>query len=189
MQNITKRLMKWAALVAIILAIPLVLTVRDGGVEGVGWNWTFFDFVFMGVLLFGSALTYELVARKMSNGTYRAAVGLAVVTSVILVWINAAVGIIGDDDGFNLMYFGVLAVGFSGALIVRFQAHGMARTMFVVAVAQALVPVIALIISRPDTWGPPGVFGVFVLNTFFVMMFVGSAILFRRVSVTEPKSS
>src|SRR3989344_4880323 len=109
MQPLTKRLMVWAAVVAVILLIPLILTIRDGGVEGVGWNWTFFDFVFMGILLYGAALAYELVARKMSNSAYRAAVGLAVVTAVLLVWINAAVGIIGDDDGVNLLYFGVLA--------------------------------------------------------------------------------
>jgi hypothetical protein len=59
-------------------------------------NWDLFDFAFMGTLLFGAGLTYELVARKMSTGAYRVAVGVAVVTAVLLVWINGAVGIIGD---------------------------------------------------------------------------------------------
>lgn len=183
--------MIWAVIVALILLIPLVLTLLGSGVDGEGWHWTFFDFVFMGTLLFGSSLTYELVARKMSNGAYRAAVGLAVVTAVLLVWINAAVGIIGDGDldSPNGMYFGVLAVGFIGALTVRFRPHGMSRALFATAFAQALVPVIALIISDPDTWGPPGVLGVFALNSFFVILFVGSALLFRRASVTEPKRS
>lgn len=189
MQNITKKLIRWAVVVALILLIPLVLTIRDGGVEGVGWNWTLFDFVFMGILLFGAGLVYELVARKMESGAYRAAVGLAVVTGVLLVWINAAVGIIGDDDGFNLMYFVVLAIGFIGALIALFQSRGMARALFAMALAQFLVPVIALIISNPDTWGPPGVLGVFVLNSFFALMFVGSALLFRRASAAEPQIS
>src|SRR3989338_3904266 len=103
MQNITKRLIRWAVIIALILLIPLVLTIRDGGVEGVGWNWTFFDFIFMGTLLFGAGLVYELIARKMSNSAYRAAVGVAVVTAVLMVWINAAVGIIGDGDFPNAM--------------------------------------------------------------------------------------
>lgn len=51
-QNITKRLIVWAAIVALLLLIPLVLTIRDGGIEGVGWNWTLSNFVFMGTLLF-----------------------------------------------------------------------------------------------------------------------------------------
>ncbi len=180
MQNITKRLMRWAIIVASILLIPLVLTLLGSGVDGDGWHWTFFDFVFIGTLLFGSAVVYELVARKMDNSTYRAAVGLAAVTSVLLVWINAAVGIIGDDEGFNLLYFGVLAVGLVSALIARFRPHRMARVLFVMAFAQALVPVVALSISNPDTWGAPGVLGVFILNSFFALLFVGSGLLFRR---------
>src|SRR5687767_11990643 len=110
MQHMTKRLSVWAIIVVAILMIPLLAK----------WPWTGGDFVFGAVVLFGSALTYELVARKMSNVTYRAAVGLAVVTALLFVWINAAVGIIGDGDFPNGMYFGVLAVGFIGALIARF---------------------------------------------------------------------
>ena len=191
MQNITKRLIVWAGVVALILLIPLILTIRDGGVEGVGWNWTFFDFVFMGTLLYGSAVAYELVARRMGNVAYRAAVGLAVATVLVLVWINAAVGIIGDGDldSPNGMYFGVLAIGFIGALIARFEPRGMARALYAMALAQFLVPVIALIISNPDTWGPPGLPGVFVLNSLFALLFVGSALLFRRASATEPTRS
>ena len=183
MQNITKRLIVWAVVVALILLIPLVLTLLGSGVDGEGWHWTLFDFVFMGTLLFGSGLAYELVARKMNSVVYRAAVGVALAAAFLLVWINAAVGIIGDGDLDNLtnvMYFGVLAVGFIGAVIVRFQPHGMARALFATALAQALVPVIALIIGQPDF--APGVLGVFVLNSFFVMLFVGSALLFRRAA-------
>ena len=33
MQNITKRLIVWAVVVAFILLIPLILTIRDGGVS------------------------------------------------------------------------------------------------------------------------------------------------------------
>src|SRR3989344_7469229 len=99
MQNFTKRLFMWAVAVVVLLLIPLVLTLLGSGVDEEGWHWTFFDFVFMGALLFGSALTYEFVARKMSNFAYRVAVGVAVVTVVLLVWINGAVGIIGDDEG------------------------------------------------------------------------------------------
>ena len=186
MQPLTKRLMVWAAVVAVILLIPLILTIRDGGVEGGGWNWTFFDFVFMGILLYGAALAYELVARKMSNSAYRAAVGLAVVTAVLLVWINAAVGIIGDDDGVNLLYFGVLAIGAIGALIVRFKPQGMFRALFAMALAQFLVPVIALFVWPPAviSWAP-GVAQVFILNSVFALLFVGSGLLFRRASATR----
>jgi hypothetical protein len=186
--NLTKRLVVWAVVVALILLIPLVLTIWDGGVEGVGWNWSFFDFVFAFVLLFGAGLAYELVSRKMNNSAYRSAVGLAVITSVVLVWINAAVGIMGDSDldGPNGLYFGVFAVGFVGALMARFRASGMAIALFATALAQFFVPVIALIIWPPPvtSWAP-GVVQVFGLNVVFVLLFVGSAFLFRRAASTD----
>lgn len=182
MKNLTKRLIAWVTLVALLLLIPLVLTIRDGGVEGVGWNWTLFDFVSMGTLLFGAGVAYELVSRKMRANAYRAAVALAIVTAVLLVWINGAVGIIGDGP-VNSLYFGVLLVGIVGALLARFQPSGMARALIAMAFAQASVPVMALVIWKPDF--SPGVLRVFCLNAVFVMLFAGSALLFRRASITS----
>jgi hypothetical protein len=100
------------------------------------------DFVVAGVLLFGTGITYELLARKAGNIAYRAAVGAAVATALLLVWMNLAVGIIGhEEDPANLMYVGVLAVGIVGALIARFQPEGMARALVAMALVQALVAV------------------------------------------------
>jgi hypothetical protein len=36
---------------------------------------------------------------------------------------------------------------------------------------------------------PPGVVGVFGLNAFFAILFVGSALLFRRTSTANSKSN
>ena len=175
-----KNIIRIALVTACILLLPLVAMQFTDEVV-----WDLADFVVAGVLLFGAGLTYELVARrarKAGNTAYRAAVGVAVATALILVWMNLAVGIIGNEEhSANLMYGGVLAVGIIGALIARFHPHGMARTLFATALAQALVPVIALII-QVTSWGAAGVFGVFVLNAFFVMLFVVSALLFRRAA-------
>ena len=104
----------------------------------------------------------------------------------LLVWVNGAVGIIGSENNdANLMYFGVISIGIIGAIIARLQPLGMARALFVTALAQALVPVIALTIWQPTSWGAAGVFGVFVLNAFFVMLLVGSALLFKRAAYAE----
>lgn len=185
-----KNIMRIAVGTGLLLLIPLVLTLLGDGVDGQGWNWKLDDFIFAFVLLFGAGLTYELVARRSDNSTYRVAVGIAVVSGLLLVWVNAAVGIIGKPGGPNLMYFGVLAVGFIGALVARFRPHGMARALFTMAIAQMLVPVIALVTAKPQiTMEPPGVVGVFGLNAFFAMLFVGSALLFRRASTTNSKSN
>lgn len=184
-----KNVIRFALVTLGILLIPLVLTLLGSGVDGEGWHWTFFDFVFMGTILFGSGLAYEFVASRSSNITYRYAVGMAVMTALLLVYVNAAVGIIGEDNGSNLMYFGVLAAGFIGAFIVRFQPCGMSRTLFSMAFATALIPVVVLIFWKEQLDFPPGVLGVFVLNTIFVALFAGSALLFRRAGITPRESA
>jgi hypothetical protein len=127
---------------------------------------------------------YELVARHADNSAYKAGVGVAVGAALLLVWINAAVGIIGDDESINLLYFGVLAVGMVGVFIARFEPQGMARALFAMAIAQMLVPVIVLAIPnlRGALMEPPGVIGVIGLNAFFAILFVGSALLFRKAA-------
>jgi len=76
----------------------------------------------------------------------------------------------------------VLAVGLIGAAIARFHARGMARTLFAMASANMLVPVVALIVWTPQF--SSGVLGVLVLNAIFVALWVGSALLFRRSAQT-----
>lgn len=163
-------------MVALIVLIPLVLTLLAS------WHWRPGAFVLAFVLLFGGAgLTYELVAKKMlSNKTYRFAVGVAVAAVFVLVWMNAAVGGILGDDPANMMYLGVLLVGFIGAVIARLEPQGMSHSLFATAFAMALVPAIALIIATPAFAN--GVVAVFGLHAVFAMLFVGSALLFRRAA-------
>ena len=92
---------------------------------------------FPGLLIIAVTLVF-LTIRIRKNTTYRFAVGVALMAAFLLVWINLAVGIIGESDELaNLMYIGVLAVGIVGAIIARFQPHGMARALFAMAFAQA----------------------------------------------------
>lgn len=180
-----KNIIRIALATAFLLLIPLVAMQFDSGV-----NWNLFDFVVAGVLLFGSGLAYELIASKGGNLAYRAAVGVAVGTALLLVWINLAVGIIGSEDNpVNLLYFWVLFIAIIGAAIARLRPQGMALAMFATAFALALVPFIAMIIGRPRFHSlreAPGVLGVLTLNAFFVMLFVVSGLLFRH---SAPKRS
>jgi hypothetical protein len=118
-------------------------------------------------------------AMKKHKTAYRSAVTVALAAALILVWLMGAVGIIGvEGDRADLMYFGVLAVGIIGAIIARFQPHGMARALFATALAQALVAVIALIAGMQHA-SYSSVSEILGLNGFFVALFVGSAWLFR----------
>jgi hypothetical protein len=144
-------------------------------------NWSVFDFAVAGGLIFGTGLTYQLVTRKAGTMAYRLAVGIALAAAFILVWMNLAVGLIGSEDNpANLMYGGVLAIGFLGAILAELRPQGMARTLFAMALAQALIAVIALIFELGSPWNTPG--QILALNGFFVTLFVGSALLFRSAA-------
>lgn len=134
-----------------------------------------------GVMLFAAAGSYELaVVLRKRNSAYQTAVGVALAAALLLGWVNGAVGIIGSEgQPANVMYSGVITVGLVGALLARFRPRGLSRVLMVVALAQALVPVLALIIWPQVSWGAAGMVGVFALNAFFVLLFVGSALLFR----------
>jgi hypothetical protein len=123
---------------------------------------------------------------RTNSAAYRAAISVALAAASILVWLSLGVGIIGKDgDPANLMYFGVLAVGIIGAIIARLQPHGMARTLFATALAQALVAAIALIADLGLPWSGPA--EILLLNGFFVALFAGSAWLFRRAARGRPE--
>jgi hypothetical protein len=173
------RIPLWAIAAIILLLVPLV-----GMQFSDAWDWGVFDFVFAFVVLFGAGLTYEMIAKKADSLAYKAGVAVAVVAGLLLTWINAAVGIIGDDEAVNLIYFGVLAVGLIGAYIGRFEPQGMARASFAAAIAQMLVPLIVLMIPnmRGVLMEPPGLFGVIVLNAIFAILFVGAGLLFRKAA-------
>jgi hypothetical protein len=147
-----------------------------------GWNWHWYTFVLAAAFLFSAGLTYELVARTMSNPAYRIAVGLAVVTAFALTWVNMVLA--ADENPANLMYVGVVVIGVTGAAISRLRARGMARALFGTAVTQMLVPIIALVFWKTNLALGKAV-PVIGLNGLFVMLFVVSAFLFRRAARTH----
>lgn len=161
---------------ALAVLIPLLLTLLAI------WHWKPGAFVLAFLLLLGGAgLTYELMMKKkLSNKAYGLALGMAFVSAFALIWVNAAVGGILGDDPANMMYFGVLLVGLTGAFIARLEPHGMSNALFATAFAMVLVPVIAFIIGTPAFAN--GLIAVFGLHTFFAALFVGSALLFRRAN-------
>jgi hypothetical protein len=124
-------------------------------------------------------VTRILATRSAGNTLYRIALGFALFTGLFLMWINAAVGIIGSEENpFNVMYFGLIAVGIIGGFIARFRSHGMERTMYAMALVQALITAIALIGGFYQS-PPSTVFHILGVNGFFVTLFVVAGLLFR----------
>jgi hypothetical protein len=171
-----RRIAVWG-IAAFLLLLPLVAMQFTDEV-----NWDATDFIVMAAMLAVTCGIWELAARMTGNRAYRAAVGVALAAAFILVWMNLAVGVIGSENNpANLMYGGVLAVGIIGAVIARFQPRGMARALIATAIAQAFVAVVALIAGEHQS-AVSSVAEIVGLNGIFVVLFLGSAGLFRRAA-------
>ena len=80
-----------ALVTAFILLVPLLAMQFTDEVA-----WGVFDFAVAGALLGGTGLIHQLAASKAGNIAYRAAVGVALAAALLLVWMNLAVGVIGE---------------------------------------------------------------------------------------------
>ena len=144
--------------------------------------WDVVDYTVFGAMLLGVGVIYTLARRNADNRTYHFAVGVALAAAFILIWMNGAVGIIGDEsNNANIMYFGVLAVGITGAIVARFQPHGMVRALYATALAQAAVAVIALIAGLGST-APIWPKDILILTGFFAALWLLSAWLFGKAA-------
>lgn len=144
------------------------------------------------VLLIGAIVAY--IKTRTRGTAYRWAALGALAAAFVLFWMIGGASIFGSDDHHpaDAMYIGVLAVGIIGALIARFEPHGMARALFATAIAQVLVPVIALAAGMhrsPISADISGILGVLILNAFFAALFAGSALLFRRAAREQHPAS
>ena len=162
-----------AAWIVATLVLLLPAIAMSAGANGV--HWTALDFVTAGGLLYGTCVLYELARRMSRDPWYRAGAGVAVVTGLLLIWVNLAVGIIDSErDIANLVFAGVLLVGAVGAAVVRLRARGMAAVLLVTALAQAGAAVYALHAGH-DGKG-------LAAAGMFVPMWLASAALFARAA-------
>jgi len=85
-----KRLTGILLTVALLLLIPFTAMQFTGEVK-----WTLFDFIVAAVLLAGTGLLCELVLRKVKKMGHRIALCAMLLTALLLVWLELAVGIFG----------------------------------------------------------------------------------------------
>ncbi len=113
--------------------------------------------------------------------TYRIAVAIALGAAFLQIWINLAVGIVGNEDNpVNLGFYLVVATAGACAFTARLRADGMARAMLAVAGVQALLA--AVVATAPSTArdDPMGPAGVLALSGGFASLWLISAVLFHR---------
>ena len=164
------RIAGWG-LAAALLLTPLVAMQFSEEVR-----WGPLDFALAALLIGGVGLGLELAVRKTGNSLYRAGAALAVLTAFLLVWLNLAVGFIGDEGNpANLLFVAVLLVALFGAVAARFRPSGMALAMAAAAGAQLLVAVVAFV---ADLATPPEL----ALTLAFALPWLASAALFLRAA-------
>ena len=176
------RMVVWAAAGLLLFAPWVAMRFTDEV------NWTAVDFALAALLLFGSLAVWELATRNRDRSAYRTAVGVALVGMVLLAWVSGAVGIIGSENNeANLMYGGVLAVVFVGAIVSRLRPRGMAWTLYATAVSQALVAGVA-VIGQLGTDGHNWPRDVIGMTAFFVVLWLASGRLFQAAARSENNS-
>lgn len=165
-----------------VLMIPAVAMQYTDEVD-----WSAFDFVLAGAMIFGTLGLFEIAARISGKISYRAASGLALFTGLLLVWNNLAVGVIGNENNpANLMYLGLLVAGAAATVFVGFRARGMSWVVFGIAGGQALIGMIAIVggMGLPAS----GAFELLWLSAFFCGLWLVSAWLFRIAAAQDAAS-
>lgn len=114
--------------------------------------------------------------------SYRAGAALMIVTSLLIGWMNLAVGIAGNEENpVNLSFFVLIGVAATGAFAAEFRAGGLARAMLGVAAIQLML---GLIVSTGPVGAhePAGPMGLFALNGFFALLWLAAGALFAKAA-------
>ncbi len=138
-------------------------------------NWSLADFIVAGALLYGGLTLYAVIKRRCNLVTYRAGMAVGLVTLILLLWANGAVGIIGEPSTPANGAFNILAVlVITGALITKLRPRAMARVMLLTATLHpAIIPLLLLV--EPPPVVPPT---VLIATLGFTGLWGLSALLF-----------
>jgi hypothetical protein len=96
MQN---KIFIWIAIATVlILAVPLLLMLLqiplpDPGDTPSALDWSFFDFLLMGLLLSGTGSVFVFLARMIQNTSHRVAIAVCLVFAFLWLWAELAVGV------------------------------------------------------------------------------------------------
>ncbi|MCA1662006.1 MAG: hypothetical protein LC648_07535 [Novosphingobium sp.] len=177
------RIAAWSAAAA-LLALPAVAMRFTREVV-----WTAEDFAAMGAMLLIAGLAIEGLVRASRSLPYRLGAAVAVLAGFLLVWVNLAVGFLGDEGNpANLMFLAVLAVAAGGAVLTRVRPAGMARTMLAAAAVQMLVAGFGFSAGMGSP-GSAGVFEVVMGSTLFGGLWLAAAALFGKAARDAERSA
>ena len=121
--------------------------------------------------------------RASGSGAYSLGVGVALVTSFLIIWTTVV-----RDDGNGIGFFVLIMAAATGAGAAWFRPAGMARTMLGVAIMQALLGV-AIATAPSVARMPDGSFRILVFSGFFMALWLVSAAFFRAAAKADRKAA
>lgn len=159
----------------LILLLPLTAMQFTDEVD-----WAVADFLVGGLLLLITGLSYEIISARSANTSQRGAIGLMLLTALLLIWMNLAVGIIGSENNpANWIYAGVLAIPLVGSIVSRLKATSMVWVMAATAFAQIL----ALLIAMSGGWGQEDAnwpWNIMAIHLVFILLWSAAGGLFYQ---------
>ena len=159
------RLLGWGLIMGLIALPPIAMRFTDE----VKWGQK--DFAFAVVMLLGVGLAFEMAVRASGSSAYRGGVAVALAASLLLLWVNAAVDIVDNEDSdVNMLFNLVPAAALVGAIAARFRAPGMVIAMTATTTVQVIVGFIAQCFGH-FTW---------VVTTGWAGLWILAEWMFRR---------
>lgn len=135
-------------------------------------RWTPGDFIVFGIMLGIAGALLELTVRSGGNSAYRLGAAFTVFGAFLLLWINLAVGIIGNEaHPANLVFGGIVALIVIGAVLAHGHPEGMARTLTAAAMAQVLVALFTPLLGNGH---------IFLISAVFTGIWLFAAWSFRK---------
>ncbi|WFL76041.1 hypothetical protein P7228_08465 [Altererythrobacter arenosus] len=165
------RIAGWGALGA-LLALPAIAMQLTGEVQ-----WTTSDFIAAAVMLVLLGAGIELGFHFCREGLHRAGAVLSAFVAFLTIWIDIAVGIIGDGP-INLAFYAMLLAALVAAILARFRAAAAMWIAATLGFGQLAVGLAAELGGYPDWFGP----------VFFAAWWALVALLFGKAAA-EHKST
>lgn len=170
------RMLGWGG-AAGLLALPLVAMQFTREV-----NWTLSDFIAMGILIGGTGLLIEGALRVSTNASYRLGAIVTAIGCFMLVWVNAAVGMIGSENNAANLAYALIPVAIIGGCVVgRLRAGAMAAALTAAGMLQIAIGGWAYAgdLGREGIGWPRDIAGVTIL---FTGVWLAAAALFARAA-------
>lgn len=160
------RIVGWSILPLLLLPLLAAQSTNEVG-------WSVGDFILAAGVLGGLGLAFELIVLKSRSLSYRLGAALAVFAAILTILVNGAVGMIGsEDNGYNIVFLGIVVLALVGVILARSRAAGMRRAMIVTAAAQAVAGAVGLSVDMRGA----------VLSISFAGLWLLAAALFRNAA-------